>query len=799
MKLPVSWLKEYIGEIEDLHGFCEAMTMSGSKVEKVHLLGHDITNVVVGRIEEILPHPDADKLVVTRINIGEPVLKQIVTGATNLTVGDYIPVALHGAQLAGDLKIKKGKIRGEVSDGMLVSVEELGFTQSDFPESPEHGIYVFSEPQELGGDARKVLGILDEVIEFEITNNRPDCFSVMGLVREARATLDMPSKPLDIPTATSGILDKIDVEIANPDLCPRYIAAVVENVRIEPSPQWLRTRLLAAGLRPVNNIVDITNYVMLELGQPMHAFDIGTIEGGKIIVRTAKNGEKIATLDGDEYTLDETMLVIADSKKAVGIAGIKGGEHSKILDNTTTILFESANFNGVNIRQTSKKLGLRTDSSGKYEKGLDPTLAQKCIDRALQLVQELNCGDVVPGLKDVYPTPRTATRLDFDPQRIATHLGIDIDLAGITKLLARLGIEVEGTTAIIPTFRSDLTIWHDLAEEVARLYGYDNIPTVVASSSNVGVKNADQIIEDALINCMVSGGYSQALTYAFESPKVFDKLLIPSNSPLRNVVRISNPLGEDTSIMRTSTLNSVLTALSTNYNRRNKTARLFELVKCYTPSAPRAGACADAQELPVEEQIMYFGGYGDMDFYDIKGTLEGILETFDIKGTFAPASADEKPFMHPGQTAAFSLEDGTPFAFCGTAHPTVAQNYEIDVPVYFAQINFDALLVQATLNRNYKTLPKFPAINRDIAVVVKNSITHGELLTVIEKAGGKLLRKVALFDIYEGANLPDGHKSMAYNLTLRADDRTLTDEDATKAITKILTALEKDFDAKLRG
>ena len=792
MKLPISWLKEYIGEIEDLHGFCEKMTMSGSKVEKVHLLGHDITNVVVGRVEEILPHPDADKLVVTRINIGEPELKQIVTGATNLTVGDYIPVALHGAQLAGDLKIKKGKIRGEVSDGMLVSVEELGYTQSDFPEAPEHGIYVFNEPQELGSDARKVLGILDEVIEFEITNNRPDCFSVMGLAREARATLDMPYAEHDVPTATTGLLDKIKVEIKNPELCSRYIAAVVENVRIAPSPQWLRTRLLAAGLRPVNNIVDITNYVMLEYGQPMHAFDIRTIEGGKIIVRTATQGEEITTLDGDIRKLDDTMLVISDTTKAVGIAGIKGGEHSKILDDTTTILFESASFNGVNIRQTSKKLGLRTDSSGKYEKGLDPNLAQVCINRALELVKELDCGDIVPGFVDNYPAVRTESRLDFDPARIAAHLGIDIDLNSISKLLARLGIKTQGQTAIIPSFRSDITMWHDLAEEVARLYGYDNIPTVVASSSNVGVKTTEQAMEDMLINCMVSNGYSQALTYAFESPKVFDKLLIPVDSPLRNVVRISNPLGEDTSIMRTNMLNSALTSLSTNYNRRNAQARLFELIKIYSPSNNPA-------DLPQEKQVLYFGGYGDMDFYSVKGVLETILDTFGIKGVFAPGQDAGLPFMHPGQVATLCLEDGTRLGMCGRIHPTVAKNYEIDAPVYFAGLHFDIILSHARIVQNYSPLPKYPAINRDIAVVVKSSIAHGELLAIIEKAGGKLLRNVTLFDIYEGANLPDGHKSMAYNLTLRADDRTLTDEDATKAITKILTALEKDFDAKLRG
>jgi len=524
----------------------------------------------------------------------------------------------------------------------------------------------------------------------------------------------------------------------------------------------------------------------------MHAFDIRAIEGGKIVVRNANEGEKITTLDGDERILDEEMLVIADVKKAVGIAGIKGGEFSKILDDTTTILFESANFHGTNIRQSSKKLGLRTDSSGKYEKGLDPSLALTCINRALELVRELGCGDVVDGLVDCYPAPRTERKLDFDPARIAAHIGIDINSAGINEILARLGIAVEGTTAIIPTFRYDIEIWHDLAEEVARLYGYENIPTVVASSSNVGVKTLAQMMEDKLIDSMVVAGYSQTLTYAFESPKVFDKLLIPQDSYARNAVRIVNPLGEDTSIMRTNTLNSVLTALSTNYNRRNPEARLFELVKRYKPAENPA-------DLPTEEQVLFFGGYGNMDYYSVKGVLESIAKAFGVTGTFAPAKPETKPFMHPGQTAVFTLDDGTNLAFCGKVHPTVAENYEIGTAAYIAVLNFDKLREKALLDRNYSQLPKYPGTSRDIAIVVKNTILHGELEAVIKKTGGKYLRDVKLFDIYEGKNLPENHKSMAYKLSFRADDRTLTDEDATKAVTKILNALKDDFNAELRG
>ncbi|MCL2753049.1 MAG: phenylalanine--tRNA ligase subunit beta [Defluviitaleaceae bacterium] len=797
MKLPISWLHDYIDQeaIGNLHDFAEKMTMSGSKVEKIHHLGAEITNVVCGRIEEILPHPDANKLVITKINIGSDDLVQIVTGATNLTAGDYIPAALHGANLANGLKIKKGKIRGVESNGMLCSVEELGYTKADFPEAPEDGIYIFDSPQELGSDARAALGILQDVLEFEITSNRPDCYSIIGLAREAAATLNVPlvgaatSRPL---SAINDIKEYINVEISNPNLCKRYIAAVVKNVKIAPSPQWLRTRLIACGLRPVNNIVDITNYVMLKYGQPMHAFDIRAIDGGKIIVRNAVQDEKIVTLDGEERGLDAETLVIADSTKAVGIAGIKGGEFSKILDDTTTILFESANFYGPNIRQSSKKLGLRTDSSGKYEKGLDPELALACINHALELVEQFGCGDVIDGMVDVYPTPRVEHKLNFDPAKIAALIGINIDLAGITAILSRLGISVDGTAATIPTFRSDITIWQDLAEEVARLYGYDNIPAVIASSSNAGGKNAEQKMVDTLKNTMVALGYSEMLTYAFESPKVFDKLLIPETSYLRKVVRISNPLGEDTSIMRTSSLNAVLTALSTNYNRRNPEARLFELVKRYLPNENPA-------ELPKEENFLVAGGFGNMEYCHIKGVVENLLYVFGIEQeqlTFAPTSA--LAFMHPGRTAMFSL-NGEGIGFCGQVHPQVLENYEIGASSYISVINFDALRNFANLEKKYKSLPRYPYINRDIAVVVKTTVNHGQIEAEIKKNGSKLLKNVQLFDIYEGKNLPEGTKSMAYALTFGAPDRTLTDEDATKAITKILTALEQNLEAQLRS
>jgi phenylalanyl-tRNA synthetase beta chain len=813
MRLPVSWLREFVSidlRKEHLANFAEVMTMSGSKVEKIHLMGHDISDVVIGRIEQIFLHPNADKLLITLVNVGEPDLRQIVTAATNLKIMDYVAVASQGAVLAGGQKIKKGKMRGEVSDGMLISIEEMGYSRAEFPEAPEYGIYVFDEPQELGTDARLAFGLLDEVLEFEITSNRPDCFSIVGMAREVSATLLNEQLTINNEQlkASVPVEADIEVEIKNPKLCPRYVAAVVENVRIGPSPQWLRSRLIACGLRPVNNIVDITNYVMLEYGQPMHAFDIRAIEGKKIIVRNALAGEKIVTLDGEERELNEEMLVIADSAKAVGIAGIMGGEFSKILDDTTTILFESANFYGPNIRQSSKELGLRTDSSGRYEKGLDPNLALTCIQRALELVTLLDCGDILPGLTDCYPAPRVPRRLEFDPQRINKLLGINLSPAEIAGILGRLGIAVlDGTAgshiATIPTFRYDIEIWEDLAEEVARLYGYDNIPTVVASSANVGAKTAGQIMQDSLIDTMVALGYSQALTYAFESPKVFDKLMISEESYLRDVVRILNPLGEDTSIMRTNSLNSMLTSLSTNYNRRNPQARLFELIKAYLPTHTDS-LDEDCSKLPEERQYLVAGGYGDMDFYDVKGVLEAILEVFGLgdSGVFVVMPQDAVksalPFMHPGQVVGLTLSDGSRLAFCGKIHPTVAENYEIGTSAFIAVLNFDVLRQKAILDRNFSPLPRYPQISRDIALVVKNNITHGQISTKIKETGGKYLRLVQLFDIYQGATVQDGHKSMAYNLIFRADDRTLTDEDATKATDKILAVLKESFDARLR-
>ncbi|MDR2182905.1 MAG: phenylalanine--tRNA ligase subunit beta [Clostridiales bacterium] len=795
MKIPISWLKDYVNINCDTAALADKMTASGSKVEATEHRGAEISNVVVGKITEITPHPNADKLIITRVDIGGDVPIQIVTGATNLTAGDYIPVALAGANLADGLKIKKGKIRGELSDGMLCSVEELGSSRTEFPEAPEDGIYVFDGPRPLGADAMPILGLLDDILEFEITSNRPDCHSVIGIAREAAAVLNgkLKIENGELREEGSGVVRHlIDVEIANARLCPRYVARVVQNVKIGPSPQWMRTRLTAAGMRPVNNIVDITNYVMLEYGQPMHAFDISAIEGGTIIVRNAREDEKIITLDGEVRGLDADMLVIADAKKAVGIAGIIGGEFSKIMDDTTTILLESANFHGPNIRQTAKRLGVRTDSSGKYEKGLDPSLALDCVNRAAALIEQLAAGDVVPGIIDNYPAPRTEGKVPFTTEKINALTGLNLTCAEMDDILARLGIAVQNDVATVPTHRADIQIWQDLAEEVARLHGYDHIPTVVASSANVGKKSAAQKMEERLTDAMVAQGFCQALTFSFESPKVFDKLGLAADSPLRNAVKITNPLGEDTGIMRTTMLNSMLTSLANNYARRNDTAALFEVAKIYHPKE-------SPQDLPEEKKILMIGHYGDVNFFHTKGVVETLARQFGIEEAAMQFVAEKDlPFFHPGRCAKLFVEDTLLAAF-GQVHPGLAEAYEIGREAYLAYFYTEALFARANLTPAYVPLARFPEISRDIAVVVKEDVINGDLMTTIRKNGGKHLRNLSLFDVYIGENVPPGTKSMAYNLVFRAEDRTLTDEEAAKTIRKGVAALEDAHGAALRS
>lgn len=799
MDLPMSWVREYVDFDADTQKFMDDITLAGQKVESVTHLAKDITKVVTGKVLEIERHPDADKLVITKIDIGESEPLQIVTGASNLFVGAYVPVALVGATVyhAGQMeKIKKGKLRGIESNGMLCSIEELGFTRNDYPEAPENGIYIFENEVELGADVKKLLMMEDDVVEFEITSNRPDCFSILGLARETAATYRKPFKYPEISVKEEGegnTADMIDVEIKNPELCPRYIARVVKNVKVGPSPLWLRHRLTAAGVRPINNIVDITNYVMLEMGQPMHAFDIDTIDERKIIVCNANDGEVMTTLDGQERKLDSSMLVISDCNKAVAVAGVMGGENSKVSPNAHAILFESANFNGPNVRITAKKLGLRTDASAKYEKGLDPNLAYDAVNRAVQLVEMLGCGEVCKGMVDCYPNKREKWTVNYSTEGINKLLGTSLTKEEMIDIFKLIEVEADGEKALIPTFRPDLEAQADLAEEIARFFGYDKIETTLAAGTpTVGKKTHKQIVEDKIIDTMIAMGLSEGKIFSFESPKVFDKLNIPADSELRNTVKISNPLGEDFSIMRTQTLNGMLTSLSTNYNRRNADAALFEIGKIYIPKA------LPLTELPVETSMLTLGMYGaGVDFYSIKGVCEEVFTVLGVsdKVEFSPSS--KLPYMHPGRLALISI-DGKELGFVGEVHPAVADNYAIGTKAYVAVINIDLLNEYAGFDKTFKALPKFPAVQRDIAMLVSDDVIVKDIESIIKEKGGKLLENIQLFDVYKGKQIAEGFKSVAYNISFRAADRTLTDDEVNAPMKKILAELESKLGAQLR-
>jgi len=794
MNLPISWLKELINIDCDLKELCDKITLSGSKVETVELQAHDITNVVIGKILKIEQHPDADKLVICQLDVGERT-HQIVTGATNVFEGAFVPVALHGANLADGLKIKTGKLRGAASEGMLCSVEELGFGRHDYPEAPEDGIYIFKEEVAIGDNAVDVLKMKDEVIEFEITSNRPDCFSIYGLAREFAATFNAKLEPLDLSvneTATGEIKEMIKVSIQNPELCSRYVARVVKNIKIEPSPLWLRHKLTACGVRPINNIVDITNYVMLELGQPMHAFDLDLVHNSEIIVRTAKAGEVFTTLDGIDRNLDETMLVIADDEKAIGIAGIMGGENSKVSPDAHAILLESACFNGTNIRHSSKKLGLRTDASSKFEKNLDPNLALTAIDRACHLIELLGAGEVVKGNVDCYPNKREEWTVNYNPDNINKLLGTNIPKEEMERLLALLEIDAKDGIAKIKTFRPDLKLEADLAEEIARLYGYDKIEsTLLTATPTVGKKSKKQIIEDVIKDTLVAQGLSEALNYSFESPKVFDKLNISENDDARKAVKISNPLGEDFSLMRTTTLNGMLNSLSTNYNRRNESAHLFEIANVYIPKS------LPLEDLPLEIPTLTLGMYGaDLDFYNIKGVIENLLERLGIKNVEFETEK-ELSYMHQGRTAKIFV-NGTELGYIGEVHPAISASYEISAKVYIGVINVNVLIENTIFEKQFEPLPMFPSIKRDIALIVKDEVLVKEIEKIIFDKGGRYLKQVKLFDVYKGEQVGDGLKSVAYNLMFRADDKTLKTEDVAKNIEKILDSLEKELNAVLR-
>lgn len=799
MNTSLSWIKAYVPELDvTAQEYTDAMTLSGTKVEGYEELDADLDKIVVGQIDKIEKHPDADKLIICQVNVGAETV-QIVTGAPNVKEGDKIPVVLDGGRVAGGhepgqrvaggIKIKKGKLRGVESAGMMCSIEELGSNREMYPEAPEYGIYIFPEDTEVGADAVEVLGLHDVVFEYEITSNRVDCYSVVGIAREAAATFRKEFVP-PVVTAVGNdedVNDFIKVTVEDPDLCPRYTARVVKNIKIGPSPKWMQRRLASVGIRPINNLVDITNYVMEEYGQPMHAYDLDTIAGGQIVVRRAKENETFVTLDGQERKLDESVLMICDGEKSVGIAGIMGGENSMITDDVHTMLFEAACFDGTNIRKSSKKVGLRTDASGKFEKGLDPNNAEAAMNRACQLIEEMGAGEVVGGMVDVYSKKKEPVRVPFDADEINGLLGTDISKEDMLSYFKKIDLEYDEASneVIAPTFRHDLFRMADLAEEVARFYGYDNIPTTLprgeATTGKLSFKlRVEEIARDIAEFC----GFSQGMTYSFESPKVFDRLLIPSDSPLRNTVEIMNPLGEDYSIMRTTSLNGMLTSLATNYNRRNKNVRLYELGNIYLPKS------LPLTELPEERMQFTLGMYGDGDFFSMKGVIEEFFEKIGLhkKETYDPNAG--KPYLHPGRQANI-IYDGVVVGYLGEVHPDVADTYGIGTKAYVAVLDMPEITKRATFDRKYTGIAKFPAVTRDISMVMPKEILVGQVEEVIEKKGGAYLESYALFDLYEGAQIKEGYKSVAYSIVFRAKDKTLEEAEISQAMEKILAGLEE--------
>ena len=797
MNTSLSWVKAYVPDLDvTAQEYCDAMTLSGTKVEGYEVMDADLEKIIIGQIVSIEKHPDADKLIICQVNIGSEMV-QIVTGAQNVKESDKVPVVLDGGRVAGGhdgnitpggIKIKKGKLRGIESCGMLCSIEELGSTKEMYPEAPENGIYIFPEDAVVGESAVKALGLDDIVFEYEITSNRVDCFSVIGIAREAAATFQKEFKP---PAATvtgnnENVKDYVKITVEDADLCPRYCARVVKNIKIKPSPKWMQRRLASNGIRPINNIVDITNYVMDEYGQPMHAYDYDRISGHEIIVRRAYKEEKFVTLDGQERSMDDSVLMICDGEKAVGIAGIMGGENSMITDDIKTLLFEAACFDGTNIRLSSKKIGLRTDASGKFEKGLDPNNAKAAIDRACQLIEELDAGEVVGGTADVYQKVKEPVCIPFEPERINAILGTDISQEEMLSYLTKIDLDYNEITneIIVPTFRHDLFRTADLAEEVARFYGYDNIPTTLPKGEATTGKLPFHLrVETVARDIAEFSGFSQGMTYSFESPKVFDKLLLPDDSSYRNAVRILNPLGEDFSIMRTVSLNGMLTSLAFNYNHRNKNVRLYELGNIYLPKQ------VPVTELPEERMQFTLGMYGDGDFFVMKGVVEEFFEKAGLQKTAVYDPKSGKPFLHPGRQADIHY-NGKLVGYLGEIHPAVADNYGIGERAYVAVLDMPEIVAFATFERKFKGIAKFPAVTRDLSMVVPKEIMAGEIESMIASRGGKYLESYRLFDIYEGSQIKNGYKSMAYSLVFRAKDKTLEEAEISGCMKKILNGLE---------
>ena len=796
MNTSLSWIKMYVPDLDvTAQEYTDAMTLTGTKVEGFEKLDADLDKIVIGQIEKIEKHPDADKLIICQVNIGTETV-QIVTGAPNVKEGDKVPVVLDGGRVAGGhdgkktlggIEIKKGKLRGIDSYGMMCSIEELGSTREMYPEAPEYGIYIFPEDAVVGESAIKALGLDDVVFEYEITSNRVDCYGVLGIAREAAATFNEKFCPpvVECKGNDEKASDYVKVTVEDPKLCPRYCARVVKNVKIGPSPKWMQRCLASNGIRPINNLVDITNYVMEEFGQPMHAYDLDTIANQEIVVRRAGKDEKFVTLDGQERIMDENVLMICDGEKAVGIAGIMGGENSMITDDVKTVLFEAACFDGTSIRLSSKRIGLRTDASGKFEKGLDPNNAQAAIDRACQLMEELGAGEVVGGMVDVCSETREPSRVKFEPEKINKLLGTSLTKEEMIDYLGRVELAYDEKTdeIVAPTFRQDIHCNADVAEEVARFYGYDKIPmTLPTGEATTGKLPFKLRIQEVARDIAEYCGFSEGMSYSFESPKVFDKLCIPEDSDLRKVITISNPLGEDYSIMRTSTLNGMLASLSTNYNRRNKDVRLYELGNIYLPKS------LPVTELPDERTMFTLGMYGKGDFFDMKGVCEEFFEKIGMKKkvTYDPNSG--KPFLHPGRQANMIYE-GKVVGYLGEVHPAVADNYSIGEKAYIAVIDILDVLEFAGFNHKYTGIAKYPAVTRDLSLVVPHAVLAGQIEEIFDQRGGNILESYQLFDIYEGAQIEKGFKSMAYSLVFRAHDKTLGENEISAAMKKIMNGL----------
>ena len=794
MKLNRKWINEEFVDLSSVSDkeFVEKMTIFGQKVETYEPMDKEIKNVVVGKVVSIVRHENSDHMWICQVDVGQDEPVQIVTGAQNVHQGDLVPAALHNSWLPGGIHITKGKLRGEKSNGMLCSLKELGLTLGDFPYAIEDGIWIIQEDCQPGDDINKVIGNDDTVVDFEITNNRPDCYSIMGLAREAAAAFGKPMRhhePVVKGSDAGSMYDKLDVEVEAENLCNRYTARMVANVKIGPSPKWMRQRLRANGVRPINNIVDITNYVMLEYGQPMHAFDYRYVGSGKIVVRESREGETLTTLDGNVRNLKPGMLVIADEEKPIGLAGIMGGENSEILPDTTTVVFESANFDGTSIRQTALALGMRTESSGKFEKNLDPMMTVPAVQRACELVELLSCGDVMDGMVDILnyvPAPKT---LELEPEKINALLGTNIPREDMVKYLNLLEIPVEGNTIHVPSWRPDLNLMADIAEEVGRSYGYNEIPITAFKNATQGGYSPEMLLEAKAGAACRAVGFSEIITYSFVSPSIFDQIRLGADSPLRNTLKIQNPLGEDTSVMRTTALPSMLDILARNSANHNKAAKLYELAKVYLP--------VEGQVLPQEPKYLMLGTYGaGEDFFSLKGELDAVLEALRLPA--AQYTADTaNPSYHPGRCARITI-GGEDVGCMGQIHPLVAGNYGMDCEVYCAEIRFDKLLALQLPEATYVPLPRYPAVTRDLAILCREEVTVGEAEAVITQAAGKLLRNIRLFDVYRGTGVPEGKKSLAFSLELRADDRTLTDTDSETVTKNVLDALENQLGAVLR-